>query len=377
MQANLRIVERRGRKEPLGPGRQIEISTLLEALPDAALVCNSTSQIIEFNSALEALCGIPRDKLFGLSMDELARHLWISEDSDVVNPESLPFARALRGETVRNQSFVLRRPKDVPVQQVLVSANPIRGPQAESIGALLIIRDVTELTELKRNIDRAERQRAVGQMATGVAHDFNNVLDTIGQAVAVLDMKTDAPPEERRQFFAIIRSAVQQGAGIVSRVRDYVSFRAGHWTAVNIAKLIEECIELTRPLWHPAQVQLVRDCSHVPVVWGNVADLRRVFTNLIINALEAMPKGGRLTITCRRENGNIRVSVSDTGSGIPAEHRANIFRPYFTTKSEGTGIGLSGAQTIVRAHGGDIGFHSEVNAGTTFWVLLPIMNSRQ
>jgi signal transduction histidine kinase len=214
-------------------------------------------------------------------------------------------------------------------------------------------------------------------MATGVAHDFNNVLDTIGQAVAVLDMKTDAPAEERRQFFAIIRSAVQQGAGIVSRVRDYVSFRAGHWTGVNIAKLIEECIELTRPLWHPAQVQLVRDCSQVPMVWGNVADLRRVFTNLIINALEAMPKGGRLTITCRRENGNIKVSVSDTGSGIPVEHRANIFRPYFTTKSEGTGIGLSGAQTIVRAHGGDISFHSEVNAGTTFWVLLPIMNSRQ
>ena len=376
MHSNLHIVERRGRKEPLVPGRQLDISTLLEALPDAALVCNSASRIVDGNSALETLSGIGREKLRGLSMDDLARHLWISEDTEVVDPEKLPSARALKGETVKNQGYVLRRPKEEPLQQVIVSASPIRGQQAEIIGSLLMIRDVTEITELRRNIDRAERQRAVGQMATGVAHDFNNVLDTIGQAVAVLDMKADAPAEERRQFFGIIRGAVQQGAEIVSRVRDYVSFRAGHWTSVDIAKLVEECVELTRPLWHPARVQMLYDWTNVPLVWANVSDLRRMFTNLIINALEAMPQGGRMIVRCYEENGNIRVSVTDTGSGIAAEHRKNIFRPYFTTKPEGTGIGLSGAQTIVRAHGGDIHFNSQVGLGTTFWVTLPVMKPR-
>ncbi len=208
-------------------------------------------------------------------------------------------------------------------------------------------------------------------MATGVAHDFNNALDTIGQAVAVLEMKKDAPPEERKLYLGIIRGAVQQGAEIVSRVRDFVSFRASQWSAVDLEKLLDECIDLTRPLWQPARIDLVRELAKSCRVKGHKSDLRRVFTNLIINAVEAMPQGGRLSVTCIQENGNIRVKVNDTGPGISAENRGRIFRPYFTTKAEGTGIGLSGAQSIIRSHGGEIGFDTETGIGTTFWVVLP------
>ncbi|HZU42125.1 MAG TPA: ATP-binding protein [Terriglobales bacterium] len=373
MAVNLRIVERRGRGEPLGPGRHLEISTLLEALPDPAFVCNSSGQVIEANPALEALTGIARERLRELTTRDLAQHLWISQDTNPVAPETLPIARALRGEAVKNESYVLRHPKREVPTEVLVSASPIRGSESDIIGALVVVRDVTEVAELKRNIERTERQRTVGQLAAGVAHDFNNVLDTIGQAGEVLDMKMDAPPEERKMYLSIIRGAVKQGAEMVSRVREFLSSRAARWTPLNVCQILEECTEMTRPLWEPTRVRLVRDFTPVGLVWGHPADLRRVFTNLIINALEAMPEGGHLTISCNEENGAVKVKVSDTGVGIAPEDRAKIFRPYFTTKAEGTGIGLSGAQAIVRAHNGDIGFDTAVQTGTTFWVTLPLM----
>lgn len=373
MAANLHVVERRGQGDPLGPGRHLEISTLLEALPDPAFVCSSSGHVVEGNSALETLSGIARERLRQLTTRDLAQHLWISQDTTPVAPENLPMARALRGESVKNESYVLRHPKRELPNEVLVSASPIRGSQADIIGALVMLRDVSEVAELRRNMERTERQRTVGQLAAGVAHDFNNVLDTIGQAGEVLDLKMDAPPEERKLYLGIIRGAVQQGAEIVSRVREFLSSRAARWTAVNICQILEECTDLTRPLWEPTRVRLVRDFTPIPLVWSHPADLRRVFTNLIINALEAMPEGGRLTISCNEEDGMVRVKVSDTGSGIAPENRSKIFQPYFTTKPEGTGIGLSGAQTILHAHGGKIGFDTAAGAGTTFWVTLPVM----
>jgi PAS domain S-box-containing protein len=373
MAANLRIVERRGRGDPLVPGRQMDISGLLEALPDPAFVCNSAHQIVEGNSALEALCGTSREQLRQLTNDGLARQLWISQDGQAVAPQNLPAARALRGEAVNREKYLVRTPKSELPTEVQVCASPIRCQQGDIIGALLTMRDISEVAELRRNIERGERQRTVGQLAAGVAHDFNNVLDTIGQAGAVLDMKVDAPPEERKMYVGIIQGAVQQGSEIVARVREFLTSRAGRWTAVNVCQILEECTQLTRPLWQPTRVRLVRDFTRVQLVWAHPADLRRVFTNLIINALEAMPDGGRLTISCAQEGECVRVRVSDTGAGIAPEHRVQIFRPYFTTKPEGTGIGLSGAQTIVRAHSGEIGFETSAGSGTTFWVALPVM----
>src|SRR6185437_11504047 len=122
--------------------------------------------------------------------------------------------------------------------------------------------------------------------------------------------------------------------------------------------------------------KLITQLQPVKAIQANPADLRRVFTNLIINAIEAMPKGGELTITTLEKSGRVVASVSDTGTGIPLNHQPKIFFPYFTTKTRGTGLGLSGAQKIVLARGGNITFHSEPGKGTTFTVELPIVSSK-
>lgn len=115
----------------------------------------------------------------------------------------------------------------------------------------------------------------------------------------------------------------------------------------------------------------------VGCVSGNAADLRRVFTNLIINAIEAMPGGGgKITLSCREENGKVIAEVADTGAGIPEDQKKNIFNPYYTTKSGGTGLGLSGAQKIVLSEGGTINFDSQAGKGTRFRLEWPISRSQ-
>jgi signal transduction histidine kinase len=145
---------------------------------------------------------------------------------------------------------------------------------------------------------------------------------------------------------------------------------------VDIRQVLHDALELTHPLWYTRNgMAVIREIQSVPPVWANAADLRRVFANLIINALEAMPDGGRLLVRCESNGGHVRAMVSDTGQGIPPEHQAKLFEPYFTTKPEGTGLGLSGAQRIVNSLRGRIAFNSDSGKGSTFVVELPVAES--
>ena len=170
----------------------------------------------------------------------------------------------------------------------------------------------------------------------------------------------------------MIDNSAHRGAEIISRVREYVRGASNETTGVDLRQLLQDALELTRPLWRNANgLDVVTEFKPVSPVRANAADLRRVFTNLIVNAIQAMPSGGKLTIACEQHDGTVFASVSDTGVGIPAEQQRKIFDPYYTTKSSGTGLGLSTAQKILVAHGGKITFHSEPGQGSSFSVQLP------
>jgi signal transduction histidine kinase len=142
---------------------------------------------------------------------------------------------------------------------------------------------------------------------------------------------------------------------------------------VNLKAVLEDCIELTRPLWSRSpMLKVTWDIGQTPMVCGNASDLRRVFTNLIINAIEAMPQGGSLHVRATQKHDAARIYISDTGQGIKPEHRKRIFSQYFTTKSEGTGLGLSSAYRTITALKGKLTFKSEVGKGTTFCIEIPL-----
>jgi PAS domain S-box-containing protein len=352
----------------------VQLSTLLDSMPEAVFLVDTSSRIMEMNRAAEHLSGRAGSEMRGSHIHDLAPALGVAQKGDG-NPElSLGVCRALRGEVVHNQRrFFHHRSSGAPIHAI-VSACPVRDRHngGELLGALVIVRDITELTELQGVVSDAERHLAVGQMAAGIAHDFNNVLSSISQAATLLDLKQEAPSSERLPYVGMIRNAATRGVEIIHRIRDSIVGSKGETSLVHADELLNEALEMARPMWgHVPGLSVERRFHGLIPIRVNAADVRRAFTNLIINAVQAMPGGGRLALSCAVKNQHALITVEDSGGGIPQELQPKIFSPYFTTKQGGTGLGLSGAQRIINAQGGRIFFRSEHGKGTKFCIEMP------
>ena len=239
------------------------------------------------------------------------------------------------------------------------------------------------LREAKERVERSqhhlvqtERLRALGEMAAGVAHDFNNLLAIIVGRTDLLLYRT--ADEDIARGLNIIRKAAQDGADTVRRIQEFTRTRTTRpFGTVDLGEIVREVIELTRPRWeNEAQSRGVRYEVGVegtaPPVAGRPEELREVLTNLLANALEAMPGGGACRFELDSERENARVMVSDTGAGMSEVTRQRVFEPFFTTKGpRGTGLGLAVSWGIVTRHGGTIDVRSELGQGSRFTISLP------
>ncbi|MGH7726605.1 MAG: GAF domain-containing protein [Candidatus Eiseniibacteriota bacterium] len=238
-----------------------------------------------------------------------------------------------------------------------------------------------QLNEAQDGLVRSEKLRALGEMASGVAHDFNNVLGAILARAQLL--RQDLAGTEAEEELEVIEKAALDGASTVRRLQDFTRVRTDRtFQAVGMAQLVEDCVSLTRGRWRDEaeraglHYEVITTLDPVPDVAGQASELREVLTNLILNALDAMPRGGRLQLSTRRVAGELGeetiVEVRDAGEGMSPETRARIFDPFFTTKGvRGVGLGLSVAYGIVQRHGGRIEVESAPGAGTTMRVRLP------
>jgi PAS domain S-box-containing protein len=371
------LVERRGRNKPMDPKRQVELHTLLESLPDAVMIVDAAGLVVDVNGAVEKISGLSRSSQIGMKVSEFAKFLSGEANAKVVSFKKPIAMRALAGEHVSEERRRIRHPKSGDEMELLVSANPIFNEKGEVRGALILARDVTELTRLEQRLADIERHQAIGHVAAGLAHDFNNTLQTISQAAAVLQMEPERPFEERKVFLEMIQNAVRRGAEVIARIRDYLRSGSAATSVVNIRNVIEEAIELTRPMWKSRNVAVHREIHECGSANGNKADILRVLTNLIINGLQAMGQGGELWIGCENEANVVHAWVRDNGHGIPPELSKRIFIPYFTTKAGGTGLGLSGAQKIMLELGGNISFSSDPGNCTQFDLRFPTQKEQQ
>ncbi len=263
-------------------------------------------------------------------------------------------------------------------RDVLLTLSPLRGTHNTRAGLSLILKDVTEERRLREQVLHAEKLRAVGEMAAGIAHNFNNVLTTIlTRAQLLAQQMTDTVAVQRG--LTLIEQAASDGAALVRRLQQLARGSAvTERTWLDLNGLVQEVVETTQPLWHdhtrregrPVEVHLA--LAPLPRLLGRAAELREVLTNLLLNAIEAMPKGGQITIQTRIEPGGVCVALSDTGVGMTAEVRRRLFDPFFTTKgARGTGLGLSVSQAIIKGHHGTLTVESEPDRGTTFIIILP------
>lgn len=371
------LMETRRRERQAAREQLLELSTLLDSMPEAVFIFDGNARVVDVNRSAEQISACTRDELRGAHMNFLARHLGVHKHEQPAGGSSLAVSRALRGETVQNEARALSNPADGAALDVLVSANPMRNSDGQIIGALLVVRDITEINQLQRQVSDTERHLAIGQMASGIAHDFNNVLNTIAQATALLQSRP-GPSEEDRFYLGMIDNSVRRGAEIIKRVREYIRGGSGETALLDVRQLLQDSLELTRPMWRGINsLSVITQFQPVSPVRANAADLRRVFTNLIVNAIQAMPEGGQLVLHCAEHGGKVYVRVQDTGSGISSEQQKKIFLPYFTTKPTGTGLGLSTAQKMLLAQGGNITFQSEPGQGSTFTVEVPAASEQR
>jgi len=294
------------------------------------------------------------------------------------------FATPLRAgdQTVGILQCVTSRPSGFTSEQVqiLYLVADLLGPAISNCQLFGRLRGTYEtLRATQEQLIRNEKMRAIGELASGMAHDFNNSLCGVLGFVemALLD---HALSSGSRNHLELARTCALDAAQTVRRVQDFARARRQEalFQVLDLNQFVRETVELTRPKWEslersrglPIALE-VRTEARLPVL-GNAAELREVLTNLVFNAVDAMPQGGTLTVTTWSEGGDVFLAVRDTGVGMSAGVRQRLFEPFFTTKGEhGNGLGLSVTFGIIRQHEGEITVTSEVDQGSVFTVRLP------
>jgi signal transduction histidine kinase/ActR/RegA family two-component response regulator len=235
-----------------------------------------------------------------------------------------------------------------------------------------------ELHATQGQLVQSAKLNALGEMASGVAHDFNNMLAAIlGRTQLLLARAKD--PELIRSL-ELIEQTAQDGAQTVRRIQEFTRVRLDEvFDEVDLNRILLDVVELTRPSWQSqakarsVTIEIDRALEAKGLVAGNASELREVFTNLVLNAVDAMPEGGRLRLVTRDDDDRVAVEVRDNGLGMAAETQARCFDPFFTTKAvKGTGLGLSVAYGIVNRHHGTISVESAAGEGTTFHLTFPV-----
>ena len=244
---------------------------------------------------------------------------------------------------------------------------------------------LSKLRQAQHTAIRQERLSALGTMAAGIAHDFNNALTLIlGYSDLLLsNAKNRAGGAEIDQLHAIT-TAAQDAAQIVRRLREFHRPDEGQETRVtlHLNQIVEQAVTLTRPKWQDQarnrglEIEVRTEFGELPPLQGDPAELREMLTNLIFNAVDAMPGGSCITIHSVLDDGEAKLCITDTGAGMDEETRRRCLEPFFTTKGErGTGLGLSAVYGIIERHHGSMEIESELGQGTTFCLRLPVAAS--
>jgi PAS domain S-box-containing protein len=347
-------------------------ATAFRAAPLAQAILNfATGQIVDVNEAFTSVTGFAREEV-------LAHSHPVLNHTGLITPLREP-------QPLRSRECELRSKSGDPCR-MLVSTQPTTVTGQPHL--LIMAEDITARTALERQLRQSQKMEAVGQLAAGVAHDFNNIL-TIIQGHLSLQLATQEFPENTRAALAETLDASERAATLTRQLLAFSRKQLFQPVPFDLNGLVESQSSMLQRLIGE-HIHVDWECQEdVPHVMGDAPSLEQVVTNLVINARDAMPRGGRLRIATglvgisaaraaqnpeAREGNFVRFSVTDTGHGMDEATRARIFEPFFTTREvgQGTGMGLATVYGIVKQHEGWIEVFSDPGQGTSFFVYLPV-----
>lgn len=363
--------------------REILNSALNGAL-EAVVIADSSGRIKHANPAFETITGYSIDEAIGKS----SRFLNLSDDND---PNLVQTIKNSIKKGSRWHGVLRGKRKDGAVYHSDCSVTPVMDSDGRVVDLVAIIRDVSRELMLQEQLAQSQKMEAIGTLAGGIAHDFNNIIFAInGSAELALDkIQQDSPV--RRYLEQILKSA-DRASDMVKQILTFSRQSHTHMIPLNIVPVVKDGLKFIRGAI-PTSIEIVREIdANSPKIKGDPTQIYQVVVNLCVNAAHAMKdRHGKLSVSlgCYNPGSNLadpyalegakrylRLSVADTGDGIPPEILKRVFEPYFTTKSlgEGTGLGLSVVHGIVQEHGGFISVKSEPGHGATFHVFFPVID---
>jgi PAS domain S-box-containing protein len=343
---------------------------ILESLNDGLVVINRDSRVIRWNRRLEELYGVRHEEAVGRGL------------ADILDGSFVDLLRSAERESPEG-SAVYRVPlmtRQDPPRRLLVNVatTPLRDSDGAIAGTIVIIEDISTRVQLEEQLQISEKMASIGLLAAGVAHEVNTPLTGISSFTQML-LQGAEPDDPKTRVLEKIERQTFRAAKIVNGLLNLARPTQVDSAAVDLNAVINDVLSLLEHQLRTGRIQVRKElAAAAPVVQGIEYKLQQVFLNLFLNARDAMPKGGWLTIVTRAGEGTASVEIGDTGSGIPSEQLSRIYDPFFTTKDigKGTGLGLSITYGIVQEHGGTITCESAVGQGTRFTLALPLAPAR-
>ena len=347
------------------------VHTAVDHLEDGILFATADGLILFANRSIEMVLGRP-------ARDAEGKHL-----ADVFPPDHplrhLTLGAIQSGEASRNAKIEI--PTDGAPMELLASVFPVSSNGSGCAGAILVVRDLKSVAVSARTfqslIQYSAQIAALGQITSEVAHDVKNPLHAMVVRVAFLRERIPNPPADVVRSLDVLEREIHRASAVVDRFMEVVYPSEVARQPVDLNSVLQELATLLQAEWQAKGVVLiVRLASVLPAIKGDEQMLRRAFMNLIVNACQAMPGGGRVTISTEAEtDALLKVSIGDEGVGIPPEDVERIFKMYYTTKPDGTGIGLALVRRVVDLHHGSIEILSTVGQGTNVIVRLPTVTT--
>ena len=366
------ITERKRAEEQLR-----EQATLLDNAQDAILVRDLEDKILFWNKSAERIYGWPTSEVIGRNIREI-----IYKDNSSQYDEAKRVVLS-KGEWKGELRQLTKDGKDIIAESRWTLVHDDRG---EPKSVLVINTDVTDKRKIEAQFLRAQRMESIGTLASGIAHDFNNLLSPILMSIQLLQGRIS--DEDGQRLLAMLQASAERGASLVKQVLSFARGVQGERITLQTRHLIKEIVKILNDTL-PKSIEVEYEASDdLSVVAGDATQLHQVLMNFCVNARDAMPGGGKLTIKASNVHIDdnyarmnleakpgrfVMISIADNGIGIPPHIINKIFEPFFTTKEhgKGTGLGLSTALGIVKGHGGFINVYSEAGRGTQFKIYLP------
>jgi PAS domain S-box-containing protein len=347
--------------------------SIIESINVGLLAVDLEGRVTRLNSALEHMLDLRRDAAIGRRVEDLFSEDFADTLKQVLGKggwrlQEIRNIYKLHTATRTNRALVLN-----------IALAPLQDVQGQT-GALVVVEDVTTRISLEEQLQQREKLSSIGLLAAGVAHEVNTPLTGVSSYTQMLlGMLSENDP--KHALLQKVRTQAERATNIVNNLLNFSrTGSATEFAEVNVARVLDDTLQLLEPQMRRSQIEIVRAYEKdAPGVYGNAGKLQQVFTNLLLNARDAIPDGGRIVVsTSTADDGSLVAEITDTGIGIAPENVAKIYDPFYTTKGvgQGTGLGLAVSYGIVQEHTGRISVESTPGHGTTFRITLPAARSR-